>query len=83
MHGECARRAGYYLEAAKRATGPEYENSKNPPIIEDFRIFCERHRPFKLIKEIQERQDQACREMKTFCKTVKKALDVVEKIPYK
>ena len=66
MHGECSRRAGYYLETAKELIGPEQETNKPASNSEDFKIFCERHRPFKLIKEIQERQDIACKEMKTF-----------------
>lgn len=110
MHGECARRAGYYMECGKTDNENNNDNepsnetpsnaqssgkknskskrskkntvvfSKNKNLL---KIFCERHRPFKLIKEIQEKQDSATEELTKFCKTMRKALDVMSRIPYK
>jgi len=86
MHGEWARRAGYYLECGKESGGNENEPVKshgNHNNHEDFKVFCERHRPFKLIKEVEEKQEAASKEVKGFWKSIKKALDIVNKIPYK
>ena len=47
------------------------------------KIFCERHRPFKLIQEIKEKQDSAIEELQKFCKSMKKAVDIMSKVPYK
>jgi hypothetical protein len=109
MHGECARRAGYYMECGK-SDSPGYDNensnddisnvqstckqnsksrkrNKGVPLVQKnknlLKIFCERHRPFRLIKEIQEKQEAAIEEVQKFCKSVKRAVDVMARIPYK
>lgn len=46
FHVECAKRATYCMEI-ERKTGP---NSREKV----YKIFCESHRPFKIIKEINE-----------------------------
>lgn len=113
MHGECARRAGYYMECGKveinetEATTetPESNNHssskkssskmsksesskhkgmksvcKNKNLL---KIFWERHRPLKIIKEIKDKFESATEELQKFWKTMKKALDVMSRIPYK
>jgi hypothetical protein len=107
MHGECARRAGYYLETGKVDNGCNsnddndndnqsqsnkvLKSAKSKPKIPNisqrdkslFKIFCEGHRPFKLIKQIKEKHDSNSQELEKFCKIMKRALDTISRIPYK
>lgn len=111
MHGEWARRAGYYMECGKMDNAPNNENDisndavsnapstgkknarsgrskhKTVPLVQKnknlLKIFCERHRPFKLIKEIKDKQESAFEELQKFCKTMRKAVDVMSRVPYK
>ena len=113
MHGEWARRAGYYMECGKveineaeiNNENSENNNSstskksswkmskteslkhkgvksvcKNKNLL---KIFCERHRPLKIIKEIKDKFESATEELQKFWKTMRKALDVMSRIPYK
>ena len=41
FHIECARRANYFMEIEK---GQDKD--------QQYKIFCEKHRPFKIVKEI-------------------------------
>jgi hypothetical protein len=42
-------------------------------------VFCERHRPLKLIRDIEEKKKQMMEDIVNFCNSVKKALDALEK----
>lgn len=43
------------------------------------RVFCERHRPLKLIRDIEEKKKQMMEDIVNFCNSVKKAIDALEK----
>ena len=113
MHGECARRAGYYMEcgrveinegevnnegdnvnsSSKKSSNnsckSKTESTKHKGIKSIcknknlLKIFWERHRPLKIIKEIKDKFESATEELQKFWKTMKKALDVMSRIPYK
>ena len=83
MHGEWSRRAGYYMEWGKDSSINENESQKQNYSHEHTKIFWERHRPFKLIKEIREKKEHTSKEVRDFCKSIKKAIDIMERIPYK
>lgn len=97
MHGECARRAGYYMECGnndidnQEAKDDKEQSSgaakKTPSVMfrdrTTFKIFCEGHRPFKLIKQIKEKHESNTEDLVKFCKSMKKAVDVMSRIPYR
>lgn len=108
MHGECACRAGYYMECGKvENSGNNNEDGSQDTISQSkstankgvkskrkkatvcakdkqaMKIFCERHRPFKLIKEIKDKQQTAIEELQKFCKSMRKAVDIMSRVPYK
>lgn len=41
-----------------------------------FRMFCEKHRPLKIVKEIEERDKQTIEEIQRFCKVIEKCMEV-------
>ena len=43
FHVECARRANYYMEIEKRDRDKVHK------------LFCEKHRPLKVVKEMEEK----------------------------
>lgn len=61
--------------------------SKGPTIAQrdrsQYKIFCEGHRPFKLITEIKEKNESNNEDLIKFCKSMKKAVDVMARIPYR
>ena len=83
MHGECARRAGYYMECGiteNEQPEPPNENSESKTGLSKrskhvtfsykdrsaFKIFCEGHRPFKLIKQIKEKYESNTEDLVKF-----------------
>ena len=71
FHIECARRANYFMEVDK----VERERC--------FRIFCEKHRPLKIVKQQEERDRQAVDEVYRFAKVIEKSLEINEKVQAK
>ncbi len=57
FHVECARRASYYMEIDKKDSGQKGSGEKV------FKIFCEKHRPLKIVKEMEERDSQTLDEI--------------------
>lgn len=64
FHIECARRANYFMEVER----VDRERS--------YRIFCEKHRPLKIVKEQEERDRQAVDEVFKFARVVEKSLEI-------
>lgn len=48
-----------------------------------FKIFCEKHRPLKIVKEIQERDTKILEEIFTFCKTIEKCQEIEKRVSAK
>lgn len=68
FHIECARRANYFMEA-ERFDKERY-----------YRIFCEKHRPLKIVKEQEERDRQAVEEVHKFARVIEKSLEINERV---
>jgi bromodomain and PHD finger-containing protein 1 len=66
FHVECARRASYFMEIEKK------EGSRD----KTYKIFCEKHRPLKIVKEIAERDRQTIEEIQKFCKIIDKCMEI-------
>lgn len=64
FHIECARRANYYLEVER------VDRERH------CRVFCEKHRPLKIVKEMEEKDRQTLDEVHKFCKVIDKCMDV-------
>lgn len=64
FHIECARRENYFMEVEKR------EKDKV------FKIFCEKHRPLKIVKEMEEKDKQTIEEIQKFCKVIEKSVEI-------
>lgn len=64
FHVECARRANYCMELEKR----EKEKS--------YKMFCEKHKPLMIVKEMEERDRQTFEEIQKFCKIIEKCMDI-------
>jgi len=47
------------------------------------RMFCEKHRPLKIVKEMEERDKQTIDEIQKFCKVIEKCLEVDRKFRLK
>lgn len=68
MHAECARRAGYYLDPDRNISSQEdIQDMDSESVSKRFkrlcqsqnehkRVFCEPHRPFTLIDQIEEKR---------------------------
>ena len=41
-----------------------------------YRIFCEKHRPLKIVKEMEERDQQTIEEIQRFCKVIDKCMEL-------
>ncbi len=65
FHIECARRANYCMELEKR-----------DPRDKVYKMFCEKHRPLKIVKEMEERDQQTIEEIQKFCKIIDKCMDI-------
>jgi len=64
FHIECARRANYCMEIERRTADPKDQAQSGPQSTnrgggsgceKTFRVFCEKHRPLKIVKEMEER----------------------------
>jgi hypothetical protein len=64
FHIECARRANYFMEIER----VERERF--------YRIFCEKHKPLKMVKEQDERNRQAVDEVYKFAKLLEKCYEI-------
>lgn len=71
FHVECARRANYFLEIERIDRERHY------------RVFCEKHRPLKIVKEMEERDHQTVDEVQKFCKIIEKSLEVNQRVLFK
>jgi hypothetical protein len=67
FHVECAKRENYCMEIEKK-------NGINREKV--FKIFCESHRPFKIIQEINEQNAQEVEDIQKFTKTIDKCMDI-------
>jgi hypothetical protein len=61
---ECARRANYCMEIEKKDRDKVH------------RMFCEKHRPLKIVKEMEEKDKQTVDEIQRFCKIIEKCMDI-------
>lgn len=64
FHIECARRANYFLEVERIDRERHY------------RVFCEKHRPLKIVKEMEEKDRQTHDEVSKFVKVIEKSLEI-------
>lgn len=71
FHIECARRANYFMEVDRVERERVY------------RIFCEKHRPLKIVREQEERDKQNVEEIYKFAKVIEKSLEINEKVQAK
>mmetsp|Transcript_12803 Transcript_12803/g.19822 ORF Transcript_12803/g.19822 Transcript_12803/m.19822 type:complete len:249 (+) Transcript_12803:2743-3489(+) len=69
FHVECAKRAGYCMEIER------VEKKNHGKKEKLFKIFCESHRPFKIITEINEQNDKEIDSILKFAKTIEKCCD--------
>jgi hypothetical protein len=68
FHVECAKRAHYCMEIEKRGGNNNKEKV--------FKIFCESHRPFKIIQEINEINSKEVEDIQKFVKTIEKCCEL-------
>jgi len=69
FHVECARLAGVYMEFEARKEEPTANSA-----------FCDKHRPLKLRKDIEQSRKKSADDILSFCKVVDKCLTAIEKI---
>lgn len=48
-----------------------------------YRIFCERHRPLKIVKEQEEKNNSAIEEVYKFAKTLEKCIEINNRVQTK
>lgn len=41
-----------------------------------YKMFCEKHRPLKIVKEMEERDRQTVDEIQRFCKIIDKCMEI-------
>ena len=63
FHIECARRANYFLEVER------VDRQSN------YRVFCEKHRPLKIVREMEDKDKQTLEEVQKFSKVIDRCLD--------
>lgn len=80
FHVECARRSNYYLEVVK-SEGPVSSGGAGGGVQnrDEKRLFCESHRPLKLIRDIEEKKKFMVDEIVTYANVVKKCTDIIER----
>ena len=64
FHVECARRNNYCMEIERKDRDKSY------------RMFCEKHRPLKIVKEMEEKDRQTIEEIQRFCKIIDKCIEI-------
>ena len=88
FHLECARRANYCMEIEKRGDNsltPVNSTCSNPkpadPVRDNklYRVFCEKHRPLKIVKEMEERDQATIEEIQRFCKILDRCMEIDER----
>jgi hypothetical protein len=57
----------------------EIEKKGNLIADKHFKIFCEKHRPLKIVKEMQERDQKILEEIFTFCRTIEKCTEIEQR----
>ncbi len=67
FHVECARRANYFMEVEKKDREKIHK------------MFCEKHRPLKIVKEMEEKDKQTIDEIQKFCKVIEKCVELDQK----
>lgn len=72
FHVECAKRANYCMEIERK--GPNCSNRERI-----FKIFCESHRPFKILQVINEQNQKEIDDIQKFSKTIEKSLELQHK----
>ena len=45
-----------------------------------YKMFCEKHRPLKIVKEMEERDKQIVDEIQKFCKIIDKSMEIDQRI---
>lgn len=45
-----------------------------------FKMFCEKHRPLKIVKEMEERDRQTVDEIQKFCKVIDKCMEIEQRV---
>lgn len=78
FHVECAKRANYCMEIERKAQGA---TSRTKERI--FKIFCESHRPFKIIQEIKDQQKRAIEDIHKFARTIGRCYHVFKRAQLK
>jgi galactokinase len=68
FHIECARRANYFLDIERVDRERHY------------RVFCEKHRPLKIVKEMEERDLTTFNEVLKFSKIIEKSVEVSQRV---
>lgn len=68
FHIECARRANYFLEVER------VDRERN------YRVFCEKHRPLKIVREMEEKDKQTLEEVQKFSKVIDRCLDTYARV---
>jgi len=48
-----------------------------------YRVFCEKHRPLKIVKEMEERDLQTLNEVLKFSKIIEKSVEVSQRVQIK
>lgn len=71
FHVECAKRSNYCMEIEKKGASNNREKQ--------FKIYCESHRPFKIIQEINEQNNKEIEDIQKYTKTIEKALETQAK----
>ena len=46
-------------------------------------MFCEKHKPLKIVKEMEEKDQQTIEEIQSFCKVIDKAVEIEHKVQNK
>lgn len=45
-----------------------------------FRMFCEKHRPLKIVKEMEQKDKQTVEEVQKFCKVIEKCVEIDQRV---
>ena len=65
---ECARRSNYFMEVDR----VDRERV--------FRVFCEKHRPLKIVKELEEKDRQTLDEINKFTKVIERCCEISSRV---
>ena len=62
------------MDVAENNMASKTSGIKN--IERTFRVFCEMHRPLKIVKEMEERDQQTIEEIQRFCRIIDKCMAI-------